>query len=89
VGSPTAPSARWAPPSAPPPGLAAAGQAGLGRSLHDAASAAFFHGFETAVLVAAGIAVAGAVMAAVLIPSQPPQAGARAGEIDPLPVEAG
>jgi hypothetical protein len=52
--------------------LAGSGQAGPASGLHDAASAAFFSGFETAVLVAAGVAVAGAVMAAVLIPAQPP-----------------
>jgi EmrB/QacA subfamily drug resistance transporter len=56
--------------------LAGAGQTGLGRDLHDAASAAFFSGFETAVLVAAGVAVAGAVAALVLLPSQPPAVSA-------------
>jgi EmrB/QacA subfamily drug resistance transporter len=56
--------------------LAASGHTGLARGLHDAASTAFFHGFETAVLVAAAIAVAGAVMALVLIPSQPPAVSA-------------
>ena len=68
--------------------LDAAGQTGLAGSLHDAASAAFFHGFETAVFVAAAIALAGAVMAAILIPSQPPRASATTGEIGPLPMEA-
>jgi EmrB/QacA subfamily drug resistance transporter len=68
--------------------LGAAGQTGPAGALHDAASAAFFHGFETAVLVAAGIAVAGAVMAAVLIPSQPPQGGAAPSGVDPLAQEA-
>jgi EmrB/QacA subfamily drug resistance transporter len=56
--------------------LDASGQSGLAQGLHDAASNAFFDGFQTAVLVAAGIALAGAVMAAVLIPNQPPQAAA-------------
>jgi EmrB/QacA subfamily drug resistance transporter len=56
--------------------LAANGQPGLAASLHDTASAAFFYGFETAVFVAAGIALAGAVMAAILIPSQPPRVSA-------------
>jgi hypothetical protein len=56
--------------------LEAAGRPELAGRLHDAASAAFFHGFETAVLVAAGIALGGAIMAAVLIPSQPPHASA-------------
>ncbi len=53
--------------------LDAAGQPGLAQGLHDAASNAFFDGFQTAVLVAAGIALAGAVVAAILIPSQPPE----------------
>jgi Major Facilitator Superfamily len=52
--------------------LGASGDDRLADALHDAASGAFFHGFEAAVLIAAGIAVAGAVMALALIPSQPP-----------------
>jgi hypothetical protein len=52
--------------------LGASGDDRLTDALHDAASGAFFHGFEAAVLIAAGIAVAGAVMALALIPSQPP-----------------
>jgi EmrB/QacA subfamily drug resistance transporter len=56
--------------------LAASGRPDLAASLHDAASAAFFHGFKTAVFVAAGIALAGAVMALVLIPAQPPSTSA-------------
>jgi hypothetical protein len=56
--------------------LAASGDGRLAGALHHAASAAFFHGFETAVLVAAGIALAGSVMALALIPSQPPAASA-------------
>jgi hypothetical protein len=56
--------------------LGANGRTSLAASLHDAASAAFFYGFQTSVLVAAGIAVAGAVMAVVLIPAQPPSASA-------------
>jgi predicted MFS family arabinose efflux permease len=51
----------------------AAGQPDLAQSLHQAASTAFFDGFQIAVLVAAGIALAGAGMAAALIPNQPPQ----------------
>ena len=38
---------------------------------------AFFDGFQTAVLVAAGIALAGAVEAAILIPNQPPESAPR------------
>jgi EmrB/QacA subfamily drug resistance transporter len=53
--------------------LNAGGQPGLAQGLHDAASTAFFDGYQTAVLVAAGIALAGALMAAILIPNQPPR----------------
>jgi EmrB/QacA subfamily drug resistance transporter len=56
--------------------LAASGDGRLAGALHDAASGAFFHGFETAVFVAAAIAVAGALMALALIPSQPPAVSA-------------
>jgi EmrB/QacA subfamily drug resistance transporter len=56
--------------------LRASGDGRLADALHDAASGAFFHGFEAAVLIAAGIAVAGAVMALALIPSQPPSLSA-------------
>ena len=52
--------------------VAAGGNPRLAAGLHDAASAAFFHGFQTSVLVAAGIALAGAAMALVFIPSHPP-----------------
>jgi hypothetical protein len=50
------------------------GHPDLARAVHDAASTAFFDGFQVAVLVAAGIALAGAVMAFVLLPAQPPRA---------------
>ena len=43
---------------------------------HDANSDAFFHGFQASVYVAVAIALAGAVMALVLIPSQPPSTSA-------------
>jgi hypothetical protein len=59
--------------------LAASGNPGLATSLRDAASSAFFHGFQTSVFVAAGIAAAGAVMALVLIPSHPPSTSAASG----------
>jgi EmrB/QacA subfamily drug resistance transporter len=52
----------------------AAGQPVLAQALHDTASSAFFDGFQIAVLVAAAIALAGAVAAAILIPNQPLQA---------------
>jgi EmrB/QacA subfamily drug resistance transporter len=53
--------------------LTATGDGGLAAALRDAASAAFFHGFEIACLLAAVIAVVGAVVAVVLIPAQPPR----------------
>ena len=53
--------------------LEGAGRAGLAQTLRDAAASAFFDGFEVACLVAAGVAVAGALLAAVLIPAQPPK----------------
>jgi hypothetical protein len=37
---------------------------------------AFFDGFEIACLVAAAVAIVGAIMALVLLPAQPPQAAA-------------
>jgi EmrB/QacA subfamily drug resistance transporter len=52
--------------------LNAAGQPAVAQELHEAASSAFFDGFQIAVLVAAAIALAGAVAAAILIPNQPP-----------------
>jgi EmrB/QacA subfamily drug resistance transporter len=56
--------------------LDTAHQTTLARTLHDTAANAFFDGFSVACLVAAGVALAGAVMAAALIPAQPPQPGA-------------
>jgi hypothetical protein len=52
--------------------LHASGDTRSAAALHDAASAAFFYGFQTSVLVAAAIALAGAATALVLIPSHPP-----------------
>jgi EmrB/QacA subfamily drug resistance transporter len=53
--------------------LDTAGQSDIALTLRDAASTAFFDGFGAACLVAAGIAIAGAVMAATLLPAQPPR----------------
>jgi EmrB/QacA subfamily drug resistance transporter len=53
--------------------LQAGGQADLGQALHDVAASAFFYGFEAACLVAAAISAAGAILAAFLIPAQPPR----------------
>lgn len=51
--------------------LAHAGHGALATAVHNAASTAFFQGFHTADMVAAGVAAAGAVIALVLLPSQP------------------
>jgi EmrB/QacA subfamily drug resistance transporter len=52
-------------------GIGHAGHPALAAAIHDAASTAFFHGFSSANFVAAGVAVAGAVMAFVLLPAHP------------------
>jgi EmrB/QacA subfamily drug resistance transporter len=54
--------------------LDAGHQTALARALRDAASNAFFDGFAVACVVAGGVAVMGAVMAAALLPPHPPQA---------------
>jgi hypothetical protein len=59
--------------------LDASGHPALAQTLHDAASSAFFRGFRAACLVAAGVAAVGGVLAAALIPAQPPHADADAG----------
>ncbi|MBV9339111.1 MAG: MFS transporter [Solirubrobacterales bacterium] len=51
--------------------LAHAGHAALATAVHNAASTAFFHGFHTADVVAAGVAAAGALIALVLLPAHP------------------
>ena len=56
--------------------LQAAHHSVLAEMLHHAASSAFFDGFSVACLLAAGVALAGAFMAAALIPAQPPQTSA-------------
>jgi hypothetical protein len=61
--------------------LAATGHDGLAAALRDAASAAFFHGFEIACLVAAAAAIVGSLFALILIPAQPPAMGT--GEPEP------
>jgi EmrB/QacA subfamily drug resistance transporter len=58
------------------------GQPQLAAGLHDAASNAFFHGFSTANLVAAGIAAAGGLMALAFLPAHP---GAEADDLTPKP----
>jgi hypothetical protein len=59
--------------------LDAGGHTALARTLHDAATTAFFHGFQAACLVAAGIAAVGGALAAALIPAHPPSANSGAG----------
>src|SRR5213080_5167648 len=51
--------------------VGAGGHAQLAGAVQDAASSAFFHGFATGCLVAAGVSAIGAVFAAVLLPAQP------------------
>jgi hypothetical protein len=51
--------------------LTAAGHPALGSAIHNAASAAFFHGFHAGDFVSAGVAAAGALMALALLPSHP------------------
>ena len=51
--------------------LASTGHASLAANLHHAASHAFFGGFTDGCLVAAGVALAGAIAAAVLLPAHP------------------
>ncbi|MEA2280550.1 MAG: hypothetical protein QOK21_1157 [Solirubrobacteraceae bacterium] len=51
--------------------LGSAGHPVLASRVHDAASAAFFHGFHAANYLAAGVATVGAVMALALLPAHP------------------
>jgi EmrB/QacA subfamily drug resistance transporter len=53
--------------------LDATGHGDLAAALREAASAAFFHGFEIACLVTTAVAIAGAAIAVALIPAQPPR----------------
>jgi EmrB/QacA subfamily drug resistance transporter len=51
--------------------LADGGQASLAGGLHRAATGAFIDGLSTGCLVAGGVAIAGAIMAALLLPAHP------------------
>jgi EmrB/QacA subfamily drug resistance transporter len=51
--------------------LASTGHSSLAANLHHATSHAFFGGFSAGCLVAAGVALAGAITAAVLLPAHP------------------
>ena len=56
--------------------LGRAGNAALAGEIHRAASGAFVDGLSAGCLVAGGVALAGAIMAALLLPAQPAQASA-------------
>jgi EmrB/QacA subfamily drug resistance transporter len=51
--------------------LSQAGRASLAAEVRHAASGAFIHGLSAGCLVAGGVAIAGAIMAALLLPAQP------------------
>ena len=57
--------------------LGGAGHAGLAASVRTAASAAFFQGYQAGCLVAAGVAIAGAAIAGLLLPAHPEVATGR------------
>jgi hypothetical protein len=59
-------------------GLAGDGRTDLADRAHDAATSAFFHGFSTANLVAAGVAATGALIAILLLPAHPTRTTSRA-----------
>ena len=59
------------PPSRLPAASNAAGPRALADDVHEAASGAFIHGLSAGCLVAGGVALAGAIMAAILLPAQP------------------
>jgi len=59
------------------------GQGALAGSVHHAATQAFLHGIAVGCLVAGGVAAAGAVMAAVFLPAQPPVASTVVSRVGP------
>ena len=80
---------RWAPRSRPPTRLSQGGHPALAAAVHDAANAAFFHGFTTADYLAAGVAAAGGVMALALLPAQPAAIGDDAADLQALAISRG
>ncbi len=64
--------------------LSHAGHPALAAAIHDAANAAFFHGFTTADYLAAGVAAAGGVMALALLPAQPAASSTDAADLHAL-----
>jgi hypothetical protein len=65
-----------------------AGQAAVGAQVHDAASSAFFSGWSGGCLVAAGVSVAAAIMAALLLPAQPLESKSQRVQVAAQPVSA-
>jgi EmrB/QacA subfamily drug resistance transporter len=61
--------------------LSHAGQPALASAVHNAATAAFFHGFSVANYVAAGVAGTGAAIALALLPAHPTTGGEDAPEL--------
>jgi EmrB/QacA subfamily drug resistance transporter len=64
--------------------LGSAGHPVLASAVHEAARAAFFHGFHAANYLAAGVAAAGAVMALALLPAHPTVSSDDAAEVRAL-----
>jgi Xaa-Pro aminopeptidase len=64
--------------------LGSTGHPALASAVHDAANAAFFHGFHTANYLAAAVAAAGAVMALSLLPAHPSASGADTADVRAL-----
>jgi hypothetical protein len=67
-----------------------AGDSSLAAGMHHAALAAFLHGFAATSLLAAGVAVAGAIMAVLLLPAQPVRLDGQASrpDLQPTPIAA-
>jgi EmrB/QacA subfamily drug resistance transporter len=63
--------------------VGAAGHPAAARALDAAATNAFIHGLQVGCLVAGGVAAVGALMAVVLLPSQPPADAALASTVRP------
>jgi EmrB/QacA subfamily drug resistance transporter len=65
-------------------GVAHGGHPALSLAVHNAASTAFFGGFSSANLVAAGVAAVGAVMALTLLPAHPTAGSEQTPELAPV-----
>lgn len=64
--------------------LGRVGHPAIASAIHDAANAAFFHGFAAANYVAAGVAAAGALLALVFVPAHPTTDPDESSEPQPL-----